>query len=129
VSYLIDTHVLIWLLASSPRLGAEIVQTLSDPRHGVYVSTASVWEIAIKVSLRRLNVPPDLSRWLPMALAAARMSVLSVDVESALGVEHLPLHHSDPFDRLLISQARVSGYTLVTADRIFDRYDVPLLRC
>jgi PIN domain nuclease of toxin-antitoxin system len=129
VSLLVDTNVLLWLLAGSTRLRQEIVDTLADPRNGVYVSTVSIWEVAIKVGIGRLNVPPDLARWLPRALVAARLSVLPIDMQSALGVEQLPFHHADPFDRLLIVQARLGGYTLVSADRIFDRYDVSLLRC
>lgn len=129
MSFLIDTNVLIWLLAGSARLRQEVIDTLADPSNSVYVSTVSVWEMAIKVGLGRLNVPPDLARWLPPALGAAKLAVLPIDVESALGVEHLPFHHADPFDRLLIVQARRGGHTLVSADRIFDRYDVALLRC
>jgi PIN domain nuclease of toxin-antitoxin system len=129
VSFLLDTNILIWLLAGSARLHEDILTTLSDPAHTVYVSTVSAWEMAIKVGIGRLNVPPDLARWLPGALAAARVSVLPIDMVSALGVEQLPFHHADPFDRLLIAQARAGGHTLVSADRIFDRYDVPLLRC
>ena len=129
MSLLIDTNVLIWLLAGSTRLRQEIIDTLADPRKGVYVSTVSVWEMAIKVGIGRLNVPPDLARWLPQALVAARLSVLPIDMQSALGVEQLPFHHADPFDRLLIVQAQLGRHTLVSADRIFDRYDVSLLRC
>jgi PIN domain nuclease of toxin-antitoxin system len=129
VSLLVDTNVLLWLLAGSTRLRQEIVDTLADPRNGVYVSTVSIWEVAIKVGIGRLNAPPDLARWLPPALVAARLSILPIDMQSALGVEQLPFHHADPFDRLLIVQARLGGYTLVSADRIFDRYDVSLLRC
>jgi PIN domain nuclease of toxin-antitoxin system len=126
---LVDTHVLLWLLAGSTRLRQEIVDTLADPRNGVYVSTVSVWEMAIKAGIGRLNGPPDLAHWLPRALVAARLSILPIDMQSALGVEQLPFHHADPFDRLLIVQARLGGYTIVSADRVFDRYDVSLLRC
>ena len=129
MSLLIDTNVLIWLLAGSTRLRQEIIDTLADPRNGVYVSTVSVWEMAIKVGIGRLNVPPDLVRWLPRALVAARLSILPIDMQSALGVEQLPFHHADPFDRLLIVQAQLGGHTIVSSDRIFDRYDVSLLRC
>jgi PIN domain nuclease of toxin-antitoxin system len=129
VSLLVDTNVLIWLLAGSARLRHEIIDILSDARNDVYVSTVSVWEMAIKVGIGRLNVPPDLVHWLPQALVAAKISVLPIDMESALGVEQLPFHHADPFDRLLIVQARLGAHTLVSADRIFDRYDVSFLRC
>jgi PIN domain nuclease of toxin-antitoxin system len=129
MSYLLDTHVLIWLLAGSPDLSQHVLDILSDPRHAVSVSVASAWEMAIKVGLGKLELPPDVRHWLPGELAAADLSVLPVTLEHALGVERLPRHHADPFDRLLIAQARAGGHTLVSADRIFDRYDVPLLRC
>jgi PIN domain nuclease of toxin-antitoxin system len=129
VSYLIDTNVLIWLLAGSARLPQQTIDTLADPQNIVYVSVVSTWEMAIKVAIGRLNLPPDLDRWLPPALDAAKLAVLPIEVDHTLGVEHLPFHHADPFDRLLIVQAQQGGHTLVSSDRIFDRYDVSLLRC
>jgi PIN domain nuclease of toxin-antitoxin system len=129
MNFLLDTHVLLWLLAGSPRIGDDLYATLSDPRHTVYVSATSAWEIAIKVGLGKLDVPPDLHHWLPAEIAAAGLTVLPIGLDHALGVERLPSHHTDPFDRLLIAQAIADDLTLVSADRAFAAYDVRLLRC
>jgi PIN domain nuclease of toxin-antitoxin system len=128
VRYLIDTHILLWLLAGSPRIGPDLANTLADPRHTVLVSAVSAWEIAIKRALGKLNVPPDLEHWLPAEIAAAGLNVLPIHIEHALAVERLPSHHADPFDRLLIAQALTGGLTIVSADHAFDHYDVALLR-
>ncbi|HZO25363.1 MAG TPA: type II toxin-antitoxin system VapC family toxin [Chloroflexota bacterium] len=129
MSFLLDTHVLIWLLAGSPRISTDLLNTLADPGHTIYVSTASAWEIAIKVGLGKLAVPSNLHDWLPAEIAAAGLTPLPIELRHALGVELLPSHHTDPFDRLLIAQAIAEDLTLVSADRAFDAYDVRLMRC
>jgi PIN domain nuclease of toxin-antitoxin system len=129
MSFLLDTHVLLWLLAGSPQIGDDLYAILSDPRHTVYVSAASAWEIAIKVGLGKLDVPPDLHHWLPAEIAAADLALLPIGLEHALGVERLPRHHTDPFDRLLIAQAVADDLTLVSADGAFGAYEVRVIRC
>lgn len=88
-----------------------------------------MWEIAIKVSIRRLPIPPNLKEWLPVQLDALRFSVLPVSIRHSLAVESLPFHHKDPFDRLLVAQALQEHLTIVTADPIFEAYGVPVIRC
>jgi PIN domain nuclease of toxin-antitoxin system len=87
--------------------------------------------MTIKVGLGKLelDLPPNLQEWLPTELDAAGIRLLPVALEHALGVEALPRHHRDPFDRLLIAQAMAHGLTIVTADHAFSLYDIPLLRC
>ena len=129
MSLLIDTHILIWLLAGSSRLTRDVQDTLANRRNIVFVSVASTWEMAIKVGLGKLDLPPELHVWLPTELDAAGLRLLPIEFEHTVGVEALPHHHRDPFDRLLIAQALADGLTLVTADRVFESYDVPLIRC
>ena len=124
---LLDTHILIWLLAGSARIHPDLYDMLGDPRHTVYVSAVSAWEMAIKVGLGKLAVPPDLGTWLPREIAAAGLTVLPIQLEHTLGVERLPRHHTDPFNRLLIAQAQEDGLTLVSADCVFSQYDVQLI--
>jgi PIN domain nuclease of toxin-antitoxin system len=128
VSLLIDTHILLWLLVGSSRLPTEVYATLADRRNTVFLSVASTWEIAIKVGLGKLDLPVNLHAWLPQELDAAGVRLLPIELEHTLGVERLPHHHRDPFDRLLISQASTDGLTTVTADRVFGNYDVAVLR-
>lgn len=127
MSLLVDTHILIWLLAGSSHLSRDVQATLADRRNAVFLSVASTWEMAIKVGLGKLDLPPRLHAWLPAELDAAGLRLLPIDLEHTLGVETLPHHHRDPFDRLLIAQAIADGLTIVTADRVFGLYDVPLM--
>jgi len=123
VSYLLDTHTLLWALEEHPRLGAVAHRTIVDPREAVLVSTASVWEISIKAASGKLDAPDDLA----VALAATDLGVLPITLDHALAAGRLPLHHRDPFDRMLVAQARVEGHVLVTADRALAAYDVEVL--
>ena len=125
---LLDTNALLWALAGDRRLG-RARPIVADPRNAVSVSAASAWEIAIKVGLGKLRVPPDLATWLPAELAALRCTPLPITLDHALAVESLPRHHADPFDRLLIAQATVEGLTIVTGDPQIERYAVQVIRC
>ena len=126
---LLDTHVLLWLLAGSERVSEQARSLLADPHNDVFVSVASAWEIAIKVALGKLDVPPDVRSWLPAELAASRLTTLPITFDHALSVEHLPPHHADPFDRLLIAQALAEEMVLVSNDHQFARYDIRVIRC
>jgi PIN domain nuclease of toxin-antitoxin system len=116
---LLDTHALLWFLAgNSRRIGKELRATIeSGPS---IVSVASVWEIAIKVELGKLDAPDDL----PARIEASGFELLAVSAEHAWSLRTLPSHHRDPFDRLLIAQAQVEGLAVVTADPAFGRYRV-----
>ena len=129
LNLLLDTHVLLWFLADDPHMRPDTLELIGDPRNDVFVSAASAWEIAIKVKLGKLAVASNIGKWLPEELAANRMKPLTITVAHAAGVEDMPLHHGDPFDRLLIAQARAENLTIVTSDRGFERYEVPLILC
>jgi PIN domain nuclease of toxin-antitoxin system len=115
---LVDTHVFLWWCADDPRLGADERAALADARNEAFLSAASVWEIAIKQSLGRLRLPE------PVSAAARRLGFLPLPVsfEHAEAVERLPPLHRDPFDRMLLAQARSEGLTLVTQDPDIRRY-------
>ena len=120
---LLDTHVVLWSVLGDPALPARFREMLQDPDAEVFVSAASVWEVAIKRALGKLPVPHTVFD----RAVEAGCTALPVTWAHARAVEALPFHHHDPFDRLLIAQARVEGLTLVSADRVFARYDVALL--
>lgn len=120
---LLDSQVVLWSLHRPERLSAEAVTAITDPTNSVDVSVASLWEISIKQSIGKLTVDGDMREH----LVRQRFSELPVLGEHALAVRDLPLHHRDPFDRLLIAQARCEGLTLVTADRVMSAYDVPIM--
>jgi PIN domain nuclease of toxin-antitoxin system len=129
LNLLLDTQALLWFVGDDPRLRHATLQLLGNPQNDVFVSAVTAWEIAIKARLGKLPVPPDIADWLPVQLAANRMTQLPITFAHAAGVEYLPLHHGDPFDRLLIAQARAENLTLVSTDAHFERYDVRLIRC
>jgi len=129
VKLLLDTHALIWWLTGPERLNERARREIADLANDVYVSSATAWEMAVKTGLGRLPVPPNLQAWLPEQLSADRLMVMPVTLTHALGVKQLPLHHRDPFDRLLIAQAMTEDMLIVTRDRIFQGYPVRLLPC
>ena len=117
---LVDTNALLWLLAGDPRLGAQARREVEAAAELV-VSAASLWEIAIKVSLGKLAALPGL----PVVLADAGVRRLGIEHEHLRRLESLPWHHRDPFDRLLIAQTQAEALTVLTADPAFGDYAVP----
>ncbi len=119
---LLDTHFLLWSMAASRRLSAEVREVLTDPENDVFYSAASIWEIAIKSALRRRDFRVDLPRLL-RALPRAGFAELPVSAAHAARVASLPALHKDPFDRLLVAQALVEPLVLFTNDAKLGRYD------
>lgn len=127
MSVLLDTHVLLWFQSLDKRLLSHQRKEIEESPETYYVSQASLREIAIKTSLGKLKLDRDLKATFKLVLDAGFM-VLPLKNEHFLRVADLPFHHRDPFDRLLIAQAQVEGMRLMTADRHFDPYGVPLIR-
>ncbi|MEX0658472.1 MAG: type II toxin-antitoxin system VapC family toxin [Egibacteraceae bacterium] len=123
MNLLLDTHALLWALADEPTLANGARDAITDGRNRVLVSTVSVWEIVIKKALGKLHAPDDL----PQQLTSARLEPLEITITHALAVGDLPDHHTDPFDRMLVAQARTEGLTLVTRDARIAQYDVAVL--
>jgi PIN domain nuclease of toxin-antitoxin system len=123
MTLLLDTHTFLWWLDDPALLAESARKAIADGKNLVYVSAAVAWEIAIKRSLGKLDAPEDLEA----VMAANRFLPLPVTVPHALAVATLPDHHRDPFDRLLIAQARHEGFQLVSRDPFMKLYDVPLL--
>jgi PIN domain nuclease of toxin-antitoxin system len=126
VRLLLDTHVFLWLLAEPERLGDRIA-SLQDPGNQLLLSAASSWEIAIKAQLGRLNLPDDPKRYVPDRMRTIGAEPLAVQHTHALAVADLPPLHRDPFDRLLIAQARDLRLRIVTADEQIAQYPVDTL--
>ena len=125
---LLDTHVLLWSATAPARLAPEARAALEDGTHDALMSIVSAWEIAIKQSLGKLELAKPAEQWLPDVLKRTGFEVAKLSLSAALRVRGLPWHHKDPFDRLLIAQALDQGYTIVSRDREFEAYGVPLLR-
>ena len=129
MKYLLDTSVWLWSLTASERLNQKSRHLLSSGSEDLYLSAASSWEISVKSALGKLQLPEAPARYVPKRLAAQGIRPLSITHAHALAVSELPLHHSDPFDRLLIAQARTESMIILTADRAFERYSVEVLWC
>jgi PIN domain nuclease of toxin-antitoxin system len=127
VNLLLDTHALLWWLDDSPRLGREARAHIAEPRNPVWVSAATAWEIAIKAGLGRLDLGEPPEACLPRELERGGFRPLAVGLDHALAVRGLPRHHDDPFDRMLIAQARAEGLAIVSADKAFATYDVAIV--
>jgi PIN domain nuclease of toxin-antitoxin system len=128
MTYLLDTHVWLWMLADPARIRPELLAELSSSRTRLLLSAASSWEIAIKWAGRRLSLPEPPVSFVPARMRRSGVEGLPVEHAHALQVATLPPHHRDPFDRLIVAQAQVERLTIVTADAVFDAYDVPLIR-
>jgi len=128
VKLLLDTHVLLWSATDPARIGEAARGLLEDGSNEVLVSIVSAWEIAIKQSLGKLDLPLPAERWLPDVLRRTGFEVAELGLGAALRVRGLPWHHRDPFDRLLVAHALEEGYTLMTHDDAFVEYGVHLLR-
>jgi PIN domain nuclease of toxin-antitoxin system len=123
VRLLLDSHAVLWWLADSPRLGQAAREAIAAPANDVLVSAASIWEIAIKQALGRLEGADELTE----RLLAENFTELPICWTHASRAGGLPRLHDDPFDRLLIAQAQEDGLVLVTSDAAIARYDVVLL--
>jgi PIN domain nuclease of toxin-antitoxin system len=124
VQLLLDTHALIWWLTNNPTLTTQAKNAIADPDNLVFVSAASAWEIAIKKSLGKLQAPDDLAA----QIKAKNFIPLAISVEHAVMVEQLPMHHQDPFDRILIAQGMYEQLVIITRDRQFDFYQVNTIK-
>jgi PIN domain nuclease of toxin-antitoxin system len=120
-TYLVDTHILLWALDDSPRLSERHRRIIiSGPV--LLVSMASMWEIAIKQSLNKLDAPEGFVE----GVVRAGFGFLDIKLAHIEALQSLPRHHGDPFDRMLIAQAQTEKLTVLTADRRFSVYDVEL---
>ena len=123
MKYLIDTHIFIWAMEENKRLPLDIKARISDPNNKVFVSVTSIWEIIIK-KRKGLKVPKDILG----GIKKSNFVLLSIDINHVLEVENLPLYHGDPFDRILIAQAKVENLTLITSDEKIWKYNLPMVR-
>lgn len=124
---LLDTHAFLWLAHGNPSLSAVAKAAIADPNNDLYLSVASVWELAIKVSYGKLVLSDPLGVLIDRWLILEQIQLLEIRKPHALIVTTLPLHHRDPFDRILIAQAISEQFTLVSADSQFGAYPIPLL--
>ena len=124
MSYLLDTHVLLWWMEDAPRLQSHVRDLIGNPDHDIAVSAASLWEAAIKRAIGKLRFDTSI---LLQAMRRGGMRVLPITAEHALAAGDLPRHHDDPFDRMLVAQAAAEGLSIITHDRRLQQYGVGIV--
>jgi PIN domain nuclease of toxin-antitoxin system len=129
VKYLLDTSVFLWSNGALERLNRQATTVLSSKSSEVYLSATSSWEIAIKFALGALRLPSPPLQFIPDALRILSIRSLEISHLHSLAAGALPPHHRDPFDRMLIAQANSEEMVLLTADRVFEKYDVETMFC
>ncbi len=123
---LLDTHTFLWAIAEEAKLSRRARQIYTGSTD-LWLSVASVWEILIKVQAGKLPFPEPAGSYLTKKLANDRIEVLPITLDHVLRTESLPMHHRDPFDRLLIAQSIEEGWPIITADPWFARYPVEVI--
>jgi PIN domain nuclease of toxin-antitoxin system len=129
VRYLLDTSVFLLGLWSLEKMNERAREILTGGSKELYLSAASAWEIAIKSAAGRLNLPEPAGRYVPGRVALLGLQSLPITQAHALSVSELPLHHHDPFDRVLVAQARAEKMVLMTTDHVLSKYQVQTLWC
>ena len=127
MTLLIDTHCWLWWLTEPGRLRTPALSLLNESATRILLSAASSWEVAIKYSLGKLDLPQPPEEFIPVRLQRDRIEALAIEHSHALQTARLPYHHRDPFDRLLIAQAMVLDIPIMTADPAFDAYEVQVI--
>jgi len=123
MNLLLDTHVVLWWLDDAPMLSKKTKTLIADPQNLVFVSAAVIWEITIKQALGKLEIPDNFRR----VLDRQPFEFLDITVDHAYAVASLPLHHRDPFDRMLVAQAKVEGMTLLSRDARLKQYSISFI--
>lgn len=124
MNLLIDTHVLLWWLDDHPSLSERARAVIADGNNMVFLSAAVIWEIRIKQALGKLKIPANFRQ----VLDKQPLETLAITAEHAHAVKDLPPHHRDPFDRMLIAQATVEGFTIVSGDTNIAKYKIPIIK-
>ncbi len=121
---LLDTHAFLWFLLNDDRLSNDAQSLIATPENDLLLSSASCWEIAIKISLGKYSLGESLETFLTREIVENRLTMLPITVKHVSVVAELPFHHRDPFDRLLIAQAISEQIPILSADAVFDLYQV-----
>ncbi len=124
---LLDTHAFLWWDSEPEKLAPIVSDMLSDAENSIFFSVVSAWEIQIKKQLGKLSLSISLAEMIEGQQQVNKVSILPVQLHHVLALDELPTHHKDPFDRLLIAQAKIDGLKIVSADSIFSKYDVDVI--
>lgn len=119
---LLDTHAFLWFVLNDAALSQVALDLIVDPLNELLVSPASYWEIAIKISVGRYQLPESFEDWMQRQIQINEFEILPIEIAHVAAVVTLPFHHRDPFDRLLIAQAMTEQIPMISADKTLDAY-------
>jgi PIN domain nuclease of toxin-antitoxin system len=121
---LLDTHAFLWFVLNDPQLSPTAQTLISDPKNDIYLSPASYWEIAIKISIGKYQLPSSYDHWMREQVTVNTFAILPILIEHTAILTNLAFHHKDPFDRLIIAQSIFENIPVISADSAFDNYPV-----
>ena len=124
MKYLIDTHTFLWIIEDNKNLTEKVRTIYIDNSNEIYLSVASIWEMAIKISLNKLSIHGQLVKFIDRHAIENNIRLLSIQPHHIFPIENLPFHHRDPFDRLLLSQCLQEKMHLLSNDKEFDKYGI-----
>jgi PIN domain nuclease of toxin-antitoxin system len=124
VKLLLDSQCFLWWFAEPERLSEKAIAHITDEANELWFSVASIWEVGIKAALGKLPLPEPVERYVPSRMAQLGAKSLEIRAAHAIRAAALPMHHRDPFDRMLVAQAQVDDMTIVSADAMLTQYDV-----
>ena len=124
---LLDTCCWLWWLSEPSKLNMGQFEAITNCQNQLFLSTASMWEIGIKVNRKKLTIPQPINKLVEKQCPIDNIVILDIKPHHAIKVGELELHHKDPFDRIIIAQAICEDLTVITSDKIFQKYDVALI--
>jgi PIN domain nuclease of toxin-antitoxin system len=124
---LLDTQAFLWIISDAPELSKKAKKIFLDQENDLFLSLASIWEMAIKLSLGKLKLKQPIEKFFPAQLQENSILQLDISFRHVVGVTSLPFHHRDPFDRLIISQAIQENLPILSCDEVFDAYNIQRL--
>ena len=122
--YLLDTHAFLWFINDAPELSQQAKSIIEDGSHELELSIASIWEMAIKVSIGKLSIQLPFATFIEQQLQINQIRTLAIAFRHAAYIATMPPHHRDPFDRLIIAQAQIEQIPIIGVDAVFDTYGV-----
>ena len=124
MKYLIDTHTLFWIVTKDQKLSEKAKKLYLNAENIIFFSLASIWEMAIKISLKKLSIGEPLKDFIQKQIKCNDIKILNIEIKHILSLENLPYYHRDPFDRLIISQSMNENIPVLSSDKIFDLYPI-----
>ncbi len=124
MEYILDTHILLWIVDDNPKLSKNVKSIYLNPSNDMYISLASIWELVIKISLQKLIIDDSITNFITTHIKGNNITILDITLKHIIGLENLPYYHRDPFDRLIISQSILEKIPIIGNDKSFDKYPI-----